>query len=216
MGYPPQGHKKTDTTEATEHACKPRSGRNDLHKWPDCLFNALFLIGGTPTPFPSGCVSLPFASVSTNCFSLCSPGCCTVSLIIDFVPLSTVFASLRNAFFNGARAPGILLLASCPWGTSGYDSWFSSRLPRVNSWAGHQDLTLTHTSLASLWDGDCRQTSMALVRGSVCEGRVGEEAEGGRGWAIKNPKSRSRRYSFSLRTTAARWRDQRETQAEPR
>ena len=58
-------------------------------------------LGGTPTPF------LCPASVLTNSFSVCSPTCCSaMSLIINFVPVFTVFASVRNAFSLGARARG--------------------------------------------------------------------------------------------------------------
>ena len=70
-------------------------------------------LGGRPDPCSPG-VHLSLASVLTNCFSVCSPACCAVSLIINFEPVFTVFASLRNAFSLGARAKENLPLASSP------------------------------------------------------------------------------------------------------
>ena len=60
-----------------------------------------------------------------------------VSLIINFVPVFTVFASLKNAFFNGARARENLLLASSLDDLVGRISGFPSGLPRFNYWAGN-------------------------------------------------------------------------------
>ena len=72
-------------------------------------------LGGMPTPFLSWCVSLPrFCLNSTNCFSVCSPTCCTMALIINFVPVSTLFASLRNAFLNGGKSQGNLVSSLSP------------------------------------------------------------------------------------------------------
>ena len=44
-------------------------------------------------------------------------------------------------FQMGERARAPLLLVSSPSRSSGYDSWFSSRLRRFNSWAGNYNLS---------------------------------------------------------------------------
>ena len=39
---------------------------------------------------------------------MCSPTCCcAMSLIINLVPVFTVFASVRNAFFTGGKSQGV-------------------------------------------------------------------------------------------------------------
>ena len=61
-------------------------------------------LGRTPTPFLSGCASLP--RFYLNNFFVFYPTCRAMSLIINFVPVFTVFASMRNAFFTGGESRG--------------------------------------------------------------------------------------------------------------
>ena len=65
-----------------------------------------------------------------------------------------VFACVKTHFSVGAEIRGILFLASSAWWMSGWDCWFSSRLPRSNSWAENVDLPSSHHLLraVSLWD----------------------------------------------------------------
>ena len=63
-------------------------------------------IGVHPHPFPLG-VHLCLDSISFKLFLLCSSiCCCTLSLIINFVPAFRVSAFLINAFFTGGKDPG--------------------------------------------------------------------------------------------------------------
>ena len=55
-------------------------------------------LGRPPTPFLSGCASLPCFCLTS--FSLCSPTCCAISLMINFIPAFTVCTSVTNAFFH--------------------------------------------------------------------------------------------------------------------
>ena len=116
-------------------------------------------LGRMPRPFLSECVFLPYFWVGlTNCFHSCSPVHCSVSLIITFVPVCIVWASLKYSCFQlGERDRVTLLPASSHWFSSGKDSWFSSRLPRFNSWAGSWEVpsglltTFPPRSLSSMW-----------------------------------------------------------------
>ena len=54
-----------------------------------------------------------------------------------------------------SRARVTLLLASSAWWTNGWDSWFSSRLPRFNSWAENSGRASRHCSLC-VWDQHLR------------------------------------------------------------
>ena len=63
-------------------------------------------LGGCPHPFSLG------ASLSCFCLNklfLCvlSHLCCAMSLIINFVPVFTALASVRNVFFTGGKSQGV-------------------------------------------------------------------------------------------------------------
>ena len=74
-----------------------------------------------PIPFLSECVFLPCFWVGlTNCFHLCSPIHCSVSLIITFAPVFILFASSKYSCFQlGKRDRVTLLPASNHWWSSG-------------------------------------------------------------------------------------------------
>lgn len=82
---------------------RQRPGRTALCKRIDRLFTRSSL-GRARRPFLSGCAPLP--RFCLNSFSLCSPTCCAISLMINFIPAFTVAASVTNAFSLRAKIPG--------------------------------------------------------------------------------------------------------------
>lgn len=64
------------------------------------------LLGGCPQPF-SGCTCLScFCLNQINCFSVCFPTCCCgISLMINFAPAFSVFASWEMHFSLGTKIP---------------------------------------------------------------------------------------------------------------
>ena len=93
---------------------KQRSSRTALYIWFNGLFTAFFLTGeGAYTP-SLGVVFLPCFSLKQTPMFLCVLYCCTVSLIISFVPVFTVFASLRNSYFKYSKREGNFISSLLP------------------------------------------------------------------------------------------------------
>ena len=79
--------------------------RPRLRDWLNVLFPVFLIREDTPAPFLCRCASLAY--VYLNSLSVFAPIChCAMSLIINFVPTFTVFASMKNAFFTGAKSQG--------------------------------------------------------------------------------------------------------------
>ena len=79
--------------------------------------------------------------------------CCVMSFIINLVLVFTDSSSVISAFFpSGQRSKENWLLTSRPCWFADQDYWFSSRLPRFNSWTGNKDLISCHCSLLPRWD----------------------------------------------------------------
>ena len=73
-----------------------------------------------------------------------------------------VFACVKTHFSVGAEVRGILFLASSPWWMSGWACWFSSRLPRSNSWAENVDFASSHRLLRAV-SLSLRSTPLGLI-----------------------------------------------------
>ena len=94
---------------------KKRPGRTAPYKWFRSPLHHAPQWGGCPHSHSSfGCVLLfCFCLRQLDCSSVCSPTCCTVFLIINFVLIFTVCSSLKHFLFQQwARIRAILLLAS--------------------------------------------------------------------------------------------------------
>ena len=107
---------------------------------------------GRPHPF-SPVLRLYLVSVWNNLFvcKLSHLRYC-VSNKKNFAPVFTVFASLKNSYFEiEERAREIFASSLYPCWSSGQDFWFSSRLPRFNSWEGNKVFDSNHCSLLPLW-----------------------------------------------------------------
>ena len=138
----PWSRKESDTTKWlnwTEQKQRPR--RTVLYKEVTSLLTVLLLTQDTHTPlqvclclvsdllcfslesifipFLSKCVFLLCSVLNKHCFSVCFPIHFAVSLI-NFVPVFTVFTSLKHSYFQKEeRARVSLVLASSPWSSCG-------------------------------------------------------------------------------------------------
>ena len=68
-------------------------------------------------------------------------------------------------FSLGARVRGKQVLASSPYWSGSWDSWFLLRLPRFNSWAGNYNLALCQSSLLPLRD---HYDSVTVILNCMC------------------------------------------------
>ena len=68
-------------------------------------------------------------------------------------------------FSLGARVRGKQVLASSPYWSGSWDSWFLSRLPRFNSWAGNYNLASCQSSLLPLRD---HYDSVTVILNCMC------------------------------------------------